>query len=254
MFANERQDKIYEMIKSDGAVLTSKLVSIFGVSIETIRRDLLVMEQNGRLNRVHGGAIAKSEMKPYKLLKERNKEFGEQKHELSLKAAEFISEGDIIGIDSGSTAVSFVEVLKKKFLKLTVVTHSMDVFEMLSNYKDFSVILCGGHYMRDENAFYGELSLNMYKNLHVQKAFIFPSAISLEYGICDFQKDLYQIQKQIIKSADEVYILADSSKFEKTGLLKVDDMKSDYIYITDRLLQGEIEKLYNENHIKIYLG
>lgn len=254
MFANERQDKIYDMIQNNGAVTTANLVDFFCVSIETIRRDLLAMEQDGRLTRVHGGAVAKTAMKPFKKLRERNKEFEKQKYELSLKAAEFISDGDIIGIDSGSTAISFAEVLKERFSKLTIVTHSMDIFEMLSEYKDFSVILCGGHYLREENAFYGELTLNMLNSLHIQKAFIFPSAVSLEYGICDYQKDLYQIQKQLIKASNEIYILADSSKFEKAALLKLSNMKPDYIYITDNSLQNEIVKLYKENNIKIYLG
>jgi len=254
MFADERQDKIYDMVKCSGAVTTAKLVDFFGVSIETIRRDLLSLEQNGKLTRVHGGAVAKIAMKPFKELKERNKEFGEQKYALSLKAVEFISEGDIVGIDSGSTAISFAEVLKEKFSKLTVVTHSIDVFEMLSDHKEFSVILCGGYYLREENAFYGELTLNMLKNLHLQKAFIFPTAVSFEYGIYDYQNDLYQIQKQLMKSSDEIYVLADSSKFEKTALLKLSDMKPEYIYVTDVFLQDEIVKLYKENDIKIYLG
>lgn len=254
MFANERQDKIYDMLQKNGAVITAKLVDSFGVSVETIRRDLLAMEQDGRLKRVHGGAVAKTAMKPFKEFIERNKEFGEQKYELSVKAAEFISEGDVIGIDSGSTAISLAEVLKEKFSMLTVVTHSVDVFEMLSNHKSFSVILCGGYYMREENAFYGELTLNMLQSLHVQKAFIFPTAVSLEYGIFDYQSDLCQIQKQLVKSSDEIYVLADSSKFEKTALLKLSDMKREYIYITDNSLQEEIVNLYKENDIKIYLG
>ena len=65
------------------------------------------MEQDGRLTKVLGGAVAKTAMNPFKKLRERNREFGKQKYELSLKAAEFISDGDIIGIDSGSTAGSF---------------------------------------------------------------------------------------------------------------------------------------------------
>lgn len=254
MFAKERQDEIYEMLQKDGAVTTAKLVEYFDVSIETIRRDLLTMEQNERLTRVHGGAVAKNGMKPFKVLKERNKEFGEQKHALSLKAAEFVSEGDFIGIDSGSTAIAFAEVLKQKFSKLTVVTHSMDVFEILSRHKDFSVILCGGHYLREENAFYGELTIDMLDSLHLQKVFVFPSAISFKYGLYDYQKDLYQVQKQLIRSADEVYILADSSKFEKTGLLKLNNMQPEYCYITDASLQAEIVKLYKENAVRIYLG
>lgn len=252
MFAKERQDKIYEIVKNNGAVTASALVKLFDVSIETVRRDLLEMERHGLLSRVHGGAVAIGEMKPYLDLNERNKEFTEQKRHLALKASEFISDGDIIGIDSGSTAISFSEVLKEKFSKLTVITNSLDVFNILCD--SFSVILCGGHYLPYEKAFYGSLTLSMLKNLHMQKAFIFPSAVSFEFGICDYQKDLYQIQEQMIKSSDEIFILADSSKFEKKALLKIDDMKTGYRYITDCNINSELEKLYKEHKINLYIG
>jgi DeoR/GlpR family transcriptional regulator of sugar metabolism len=254
MLAHERQNKIYDMIQRDRAVTTAMLVRIFGVSIETIRRDLLTLEQSGKLMRVHGGAVAKTGMKPYMELKQRHKEFKAQKYAVSLKAAEFIEDRDIIGVDCGSTAIYFAEVLKEKFSQLTVVTHSKDVFNILCDHKDFTVILCGGHYLRGENAFCGELTLSMLRNLHIQKSFIFPSAVSLEYGICDYQKDLYQVQKQMMLSSDKVHILADSSKFEKTGLLKLDSMKTEYVYVTDSSLQGDVVNLYKENNIEIHLG
>lgn len=254
MFAQERQNKICEMLQKSGAVTTSGLVNHFGVSIETIRKDLLFMEQKGQLSRVHGGAVIKSDMKPFPDLRQRNKEYSAQKEALALKATEFISDGDIIGIDAGSTAISLAEAVKERFSKLTVVTHSHDVFEILCNHKEFSVILCGGHYMQSENVFYGALTLAAFSNLHMQKAFIFPSAISLSSGIFDYQNDLYQIQKQMMMSAEEIYILADSSKFEKKALLKIDDVKMDYHYITDAFLPEELKRLYEENNIKIFTG
>lgn len=254
MFAKERQDKIYDLVQKNGAVTTGFLVERFHVSIETIRRDLLTMEQEGKLSRVHGGAVAKGDMKPFMELPKRNQEHYEQKQNLSVKAMEFLSEGDIIGIDAGSTAILFAQALKEKFSRLIIVTHSLDVFHLLCNHEDFSVILCGGDYLKDENAFYGQLTLDMLNNLHIQKCFVFPSAVSLEYGICDYQKELYPIQKQLIKSSDRIFVLADSSKFEKKALLKVDDMKNDYIYITDHGISKELLKIYKENNIKIHIG
>ena len=252
MFAKERQHKIYSMLKEKNAVTTSALVEHFGVSIETVRRDLLEMEQNGLLVRVHGGAVLSSDMKPYLNLTDRNKMQLEQKHDLALNALKFISEGDIIGIDSGSTAISLAKALKEKFTRLTVITHSLDVFNIICD--TFSVILCSGYYLSEENAFYGPLALDMLKNLHMQKAFIFPSAVSLDYGICDYQKDLYQIQKQMIYSSDEIYILADSSKFEKKALLKVSDMKKEYIYVTDSDISEELNILYQKHNINLCIG
>ncbi len=254
MLANERRRKINELIQRNGAVTTANLVETFKVSVETVRRDLLEMEEAGSLVRVHGGAVVKGDMKPFKMLSDRNKEFVREKYALSVKAAEFISEGDIISVDSGSTAVFFAQMLREKFSDLTVVTHSLDVFEALKDYKDFKVILCGGHYLREENAFAGELTLNMLSDVHVNKAFVFVSAISLDKGIYDYQKEIYQLQKKMLQTADKVFVLADSSKFEKTGLLKLSDMKTEYVYITDSSLNEQVLDLYKENDIKIYLG
>lgn len=254
MFAKERQDQIYAMLRKDGAVTTAKLVSQFEVSIETIRRDLLQLEQAGKLRRVHGGAIPNSNTKPYPELAQRNKEYQTQKTELSQQAANFVCEGDILAIDSGSTAISLAQVLKERFQKLTVITHSLDVFEILHDHRAFSVILCGGWFLNQERAFHGPLTLGMLQSLHSQKAFIFASAISLKTGICDHNPQLHPIQQQLLRTADQVFILADNSKFEKSALLKVDDMRQEYIYVTDSGLSTELMRLYKENNIQIITG
>jgi len=254
MLAKERQNSISQMIKSSGAVSTNELVKEFGVSIESIRRDLLTLEKEGKLTRVHGGAIGSKNMKPYPTLEQRNIENKVQKKRLSKTAAAYVRNGDIIGIDTGSTAVAFSEALKKRNLKLTVVTHSMDVFDILRDEENITVILCGGHYVRNENAFCGPLALDILDKLHLNKVFIFPSTISLSGGICDYNPDLLQIQKRLIHISEAVYILADSSKFEKHALMKISDIKKDFIYITDPELPPKLKKLYHQNGIHLYDG
>ena len=242
------------MLQTDGAVTTSNLVELFNVSVETIRRDFLVMEQSGLLTRVHGGAVANGEMMPFHDLAHRNLESSDQKKELSRIAAEFVCEGDYIAVDAGSTAISFAEALKDRFTRLTVVTYSSDVFEILRNHKEISVILCGGHYMREENSFFGNLTLEILGKLHVQKAFVFPSAVSLEFGICDYQQDFYLLQKKLMAISDSIFILADSSKYEKKALLKLDDMCPEYTYITDSQLSEKLKNIYTENNLRVYNG
>ena len=78
------------------------------------------------LNRVHGGAVSVGDMKPFNVLKQRNLENSNQKREVAEKAAAFVREGDIIGVDAGSTAVLLAEALKSRYSKLTVVTYSSD--------------------------------------------------------------------------------------------------------------------------------
>ncbi len=242
------------MIQTKGAVNILNLAKVLGVSAETIRRDLLAMEGQGKLLRVHGGAVAKRDMKPFYDLKARNKEYHRQKQDLAARAMEFVKDGDIIAIDSGSTAMVFAETLLMKNLRVTVITHSMDVFHILCRSNQVKLILIGGYYMPEEKTFYGEMALDSLSRVHVQKVFLCPSGISYTSGIWDYQSELVQIQKQLIRNADEVYVLADSSKFEKKAFLKLEEMSTKYRYITDSGLSEELLSLYQEKGYKVYMG
>ncbi len=254
MFAQERQKKICEMIREGGAVSTSNLMALFDVSIETVRRDLLKLEREHKLQRVHGGAVTLGEVLPYLSLESRLEERRDQKAELSGVAMAFISEGDVIGVDAGSTAVDFADQLAQHFNSLTVVTSCMDVFNRLCRHPSISAILCAGHYSKSLNGFYGPLVVDSLKKLHMQKFFMFPAAVSLKYGICDHEPHWTETINQYCASSEEIYILADSSKFEKSALMKVSEMNPQYTYITDSSLSPELRELYRENQIRIIAG
>lgn len=254
MLANQRQELILQLLRENGAVTVSNLVQTLGVSLETIRRDLKELEKRGLLSRVHGGAMTKSDMKPFFDLDYRNNQYSVQKENLAQCAMDFISEGDVIAVDGGSTAIPFAENLKSRFTNLTVITYSYDVFKRLCHHADFTVLLCSGDFDRSENAFYGRHALQMMQSLHAQKTFICPSAVSFEHGIYDYQTNLYAMQIGMIECADQVFILADSSKFEKTGLYKLADMEKAFTYITDGEISAQLLELYRENEIRIYTG
>lgn len=251
MLAKERQDRIRALLNEKGSITTSELMELFCVSIETVRRDLLTMEQSGVLQRVHGGAVSSGGVVPFRELHSRMQDNVPQKQQLCRVAASFVEEGDTIAIDAGSTAVVFAQELKARANRVTVVTYSLDVFELLRGHREFQVILCGGTYMPQENILSGPLALNMLSMLHVSKAFLFPTAVSLHHGICNHIPECYAIFRAMKQAADQCFILADSSKFERTDLLKQDDMLPDYIYITDPALPDRMKKLYEENHLTI---
>ncbi len=254
MFANNRQDMIRQQLETNGAVVTAKLVDQFGVSVETIRRDLMAMEQQGLLKRVHGGAVKNPGMQRYYYLQERTKDFSEEKRSVACNAIRFVQEGDIIFLDEGSTALAFAEMLNERFSNLTVVTHDLGVFQLLCQKPGFQMILCAGHYVQEENSFYGSLVLEAMDNLHVQKVFVFPSSVSMDFGVGDFHPKLHPVQKKMLEIADEVFILADSSKFEKKALLKISDMKREYTYVTDDKLPEGLRTLYRENEYNVFTG
>ena len=251
MLANERKERILEILRTKGAATTVSISRMLNVSVETVRKDLLVLEHSGELLRVHGGAVLPSKSRVYENLDKRQLEHADEKRELAETAAAFVSEGDVISIDSGSTAVAFAEALVKHFSKLTVITHSADVFEIISRQSDFELILCGGNYLKSENAFYGVFASRALSDLHAQKAFVFPSAISLKRGITDYQPQLIEMQKLLFTNASKVFVLADSSKFEKSALYKLSDTLEKYVYISDSSMSAELKCLYRNSDIRI---
>lgn len=254
MFASERHNAIYQYLETHGSVSTKELEQMFQVSLETIRRDLMTMEAGGMLQRVHGGAMRAGGLRPFRDLKTRLQSNNESKRELCRNAMDLICDGDILAVDSGSTAVVFAEMLRDTFHSLTVITHSLDVFNILRQKEDFRLILCGGHYFAKENAFYGPLCMEAINRLQVQKAFVFPSAISLHHGLCDNWEELLPQQQAYLRQSDSVFVLADSSKFECRQLLKIDDMSEAYTYVTDSGLSEALRETYQKNHLRVISG
>ena len=254
MLAKERQKKIEHLLSENGAVLVSELTSRFGVSIETVRRDLLCMEAEEKLVRVHGGAVIKGDMTPPRSFAERHRTMGAEKEAIAAEAIKFIEEGDVIGIDEGSTAIAFANAVKARFSHLTVITHSLYVFEALCDRAGFEVILLGGKYLAEARALVGDITVQNLRSLHLNKAFIFPSALSLDFGISSHSEELITVARAMIGAADHVFVLADSSKLEKKALYKFSDMSDAFTYVTDSGLSQELYKLYLENGKNIKIG
>jgi DeoR/GlpR family transcriptional regulator of sugar metabolism len=251
MLARERYQKILHQLSKTGTVTTTELIALLNVSIETVRRDLLHLERSGQLHRVHGGAMANGSMQPYADLPHRLEANPSGKAELCHTASRLVEDNDIIFIDSGSTAVFFAQALLSRDIRLTVVTHSKDVFDILSVSDRFRLILCGGFYDHAEKAFYGQLALDSLKRLHVKKAFLCPTAISLKSGIWDYNDALIQVQAQAIASSEKVIFLADSEKFEKNAMLKLCDTSAAHTYVSDSQFPQHYKQLYEEQGISV---
>jgi DeoR/GlpR family transcriptional regulator of sugar metabolism len=251
MFADERYKVIQNMLNEKGSVTVSELLDKFQISIETVRRDLITLEKQGILKRVHGGAVKTLKMKEFHDIQFRKNEFSDEKFAIAEAAMALIKDGDIISIDSGSTAVVFAKVLMGKFNHLIVITHSLEVFKELEGEHGIKRILVGGEYLESEGAFYGDLATSCLDGLQIGKAFIFPSAISLTGGAMDFVTELVPVQKKFISKANQVYLLADSSKIETTALLKICELQACDEIITDSKLDNSIFERYKQSNINI---
>lgn len=251
MFAIERQQSIMKLLAENGKVTIAELVTLFNTSHETIRKDLLYLEQQNALKRIYGGAISMDSYCSMQPLATRKTERVAQKNELCRYAVQLIQEDDVIAIDEGSTAAEFAKMLVGRFKNLTVVTYNLEVFHILSENTDYQLMLCGGRFIREENAFTGHLAVELASQLHTRKAFVCPAAVSLQYGVTDFAEEFIPVQKSFVKNTDKVIVLADSWKFEIASRYKICEMTSDITVVTDSQLTDDILHLYQENHVDI---
>jgi len=251
MLANERYNKILNVLDLEGSVKSSKLVKTLEVSLETIRRDLENLEKQGLLKKVHGGAIPKvngANNLPYTLREDKKKE---EKQAVAGKALEYIDEGETIALNGSTTNVEIARLLKIKYNNLTVITNSLLIANELVEKEGINLILAGGIYNRREFSFLGENTVNALDKFSVDKSFISVGGVSLKRGITDFLEEEVQVQKKFIEIANEVIILADSSKIGNNSLIKICGLEDINFIITDPKLDENLKKKYLKNGIEI---
>ncbi len=254
VFTGQRYEKILEILSRDGFLSAADLEKIFSVSSETVRRDLSALERAGKLIRIHGGAMSPEKALHQKPLSKRLEENVAQKTELSITAASFIREGDILAIDAGSTAIEFCQVLRDRFQNLTIVVNSLRPFEILSKAPGFKVLLCGGNYNREEDTFYGILTCDAVRHLHIHKTFLFASGISLKDGATCFGEEARAVSKAFLSVSDKTFLLADSSKFECGAVYQLCSLFDNVTLITDSSLSTALFKKYQNAGVDIIRG
>lgn len=251
MLASQRHNQIQQLLAKNGAVTVAQLTELFGISMETVRRDLSAMEQAGRLTCVHGGALPAAKAQIYSPLQLRLHAQTSEKHAIAQVAAKLVEEGDYISIGGGSTAVHFARALKQHIQNLTVVTYSKAVFDELRDVAGYQVIMPGGRFDPKEDIFYGDVTLQLLARVHVHKGFLFPFAVSLEHGLSNHNQIFCESFRQLLRSCDQAYVLSDHSKFERTAPYRAAAMLPEYIYITDAGLPQQLRQLYAENGLQI---
>jgi len=242
MFIEERHKKILEVLKKRGRVEVKELSEHFKVSEDSIRRDLRIMDQKALLTRTYGGAVLiekVSEMKDFERRKEINRK---SKDKIGEMVGSLIEEEDTIIFDGSTTLLSAVPFLTE-FKRLTVITNSVVIaYELNKTNENIKVVMLGGTL---QNGTFNTASIETVlelDGLNADKVFISPCYISGEWGIsCPFM-DEAQVKKAMLRAAQKVYIVADSSKIGKKSRARIADLEENFIIIMDEKPEALIEK------------
>jgi DeoR/GlpR family transcriptional regulator of sugar metabolism len=253
MISDQRHQTIINLLEDLGAVTVSDLVKEFKVSEMTIRRDLDILENQGLLRRVHGGAVSRrgrSYEPPFML---RTSENLENKIRISQAAANLIQNGDSITLDVGTTTLEIARHLQNK-QDLTVITPSLQIANELINPPGIRLILTGGILRIGELSMVGHLAERIFEDFFVDKLFLGAGAVDLKAGVSEFNIEDALVKRAMIKSAKSVVLVADSSKFHQVAFTSIVPLSDIHTIITDKDLDPHLGAQIQAKGIELILA
>lgn len=239
MISYERRQSLLELLRKQPGLRVPELAEALRVSEGTVRNDLNALGRQGRLQRVHGGAILNDadQFQNNSFMLRFQKNAG-AKLAIANKAATLVKNGDSILLDASSTAYYMARAIAER-QKLRVMTNGFEVARELANNSSNTVILIGGVVNNDSSSVTGLLSEHIIEDLHIQKAFVSSSGFSLERGMTEVHLGEAQLKRKAIESAQQVIALIDSSKFGKEDLTPFARLDQIARLITDSNLEPE---------------
>jgi DeoR/GlpR family transcriptional regulator of sugar metabolism len=215
MLPAQRRQEILRAVRS-GTAMVSELATSFGVSEMTVRRDLQLLEDDGKLSRVHGGAIDFDAERPFA---ETVVERLQAKDSIGRAAARLVQDGQTVMIDIGTTTLQLARHLHGR--AITVVTSSLAVLEELLPDPGIELVLPGGLVRRNYRSLVGVLAEDSLRQLSADLLFLGTSGVGPDLSVWDSTMVEVPIKRAMIGAADAVVLLADAEKFRMSSMVRI---------------------------------
>ncbi|MCR8634037.1 MULTISPECIES: DeoR/GlpR family DNA-binding transcription regulator [Paenibacillus] len=250
MLVAQRWQKIIQLVNERGSIRVTELSVICEVTEETIRRDLDKLESEGKLLRSHGGAISMKSAQAETPYMERETTNADEKRRIAQEAVMQVYENDRIILDASSSAWYMAQLLPD--MPLTVLTNSIKVAMELSGKEKIKVISTGGLLSSRSLSYVGPLAERSLSTYHVDKAFLSCKGLHVQRGLSEFNELQALVKQKMISIADEVYILADYSKFGQQSLAHVASWDEIRHLITDEKTDPDIVAQLKEQSVIVH--
>jgi len=217
MLPGRRHELILRAVRSEGSATISGLADSLGVSIATVRRDLVMLDEEGLLKRVYGGAAS---------VEDKDEPFADvaavradEKDAIARRCAELIKDGETVLLDIGTTAHRVARQLRGR--TLTVITSSLAVVEELQEEETVQLVLLGGVLRRDYRSLIGFLTEDNLRQVHADRLFLGTSGVRPDGQVMDTTVVEVPVKRAMIAASDHVVLVADVGKFPGTGMSRV---------------------------------
>ncbi len=253
MKIKQRKRRILEIVRQQDRATVEELSTLLEVSYETVRRDLTDLARTGNIQKIHGGATL-PRMFGEGPFQQRMADNAEAKVRISKTAAPLFSEGETVFINTGSTALYFIESLCE-IPNLTIITNSTAVARVASNAEtDTKVFLLGGEFSSNNHQTVGTMVAAQARYFQAHHAVLTIGAMDAKAGAMYFSIEEAQTAVAMIEQSQSLTILADSSKFDKIASFKVCALDQIDRLVCEKKPSGDLSKALAVAGVRITLA
>ena len=243
----DRTEQILQLLMKNGQIDVAVLSREIGVSQVTIRKDLDEMEARGLIRRDHGSAS----LLDTDNIASRLAYHYEEKKRIAARAAEMISDGDTVMIESGSCCALLAAHLAETKKAVTIITNSVFIAEYIRDYKNVQIILLGGIYQNDSQCLVGPMVREAAGDYHVKYLFAGTDGWSERTGFTNRDQMRAQAVRDMAASCEILALVTESEKFRKIGTVPLNVRGVPQIVITDDALEESVKRDLEQMSVRV---
>jgi DeoR family fructose operon transcriptional repressor len=231
VLVEERRQRVLDLVSQRGFIALTDLTQAIRASESTLRRDLDYWHQQGSLRRTHGGAIYVGDASTLPALEERSANQRDEKQVIARTAAARIQDGDTVLLDGGTTTLEVARLLVGR--PLQIVTNSLPIAQLFANRREADLVMLGGYVYPKTGVALGPLTIHMMEDLHVHQTILSVGGLAAR-GLFNSNLLLVETERQMMRCADEVVVVADHTKFGRPALAFLCEWKEIDTLIMDK--------------------
>jgi DeoR/GlpR family transcriptional regulator of sugar metabolism len=251
VLVEERRQRVLDLVSQRGFISLADLAQSVRVSESTLRRDLDYWHQQGSVRRTHGGAIYIGDGSTLPALEERSASQLEEKKAIARAAAARMKDGDAILLDGGTTTLEVAKLLVGRSMQ--IVTNSLPIANLFANNRETDLVMLGGYVYPKTGIALGPLTIRMLPDIHVNQALLSVSGLTAK-GLFNGNLLLVETQRQIMRCADEVVVVADHTKIGRPALAFLCELNAVDTLIVDRGLTQEQRDMLSQADVRLIVA
>ncbi len=251
MLVEERRQKILNLVTERGYISLGELAEAVGASESTLRRDLDYWGQQGLIRRTHGGAVLRDDNHALPALEERASRELEEKRAIARVAAARVRDGDAVLLDGGTTTLEVARLLVGR--PIQVVTNSLPIANLFASSRETDLVILGGYVYPKTGVALGLFTVRMLEDVHVHQAILSVGGVTAK-GFFNGNLLLVETERQMMRCAEEVVVVADHTKIGKQALAFLCELRDVDTLIVDSGITPEQREMLNNADARLIVA